>query len=52
MKMITLIGHTHRPLFESLSKIDDLRFKVESRLRLYESADNREKRAIENQVGD
>jgi predicted phosphodiesterase len=28
-RLLTLIGHTHRPLFESLSKLDALRFRVE-----------------------
>ena len=28
-KVVSIIGHTHRPLFESLSKIDTLRFRIE-----------------------
>lgn len=27
--LLTIIGHTHRPLFESLSKVDVLRFEIE-----------------------
>lgn len=27
--IVSLIGHTHRPLFESLSKVDSLRFRLE-----------------------
>jgi predicted phosphodiesterase len=29
MQIVSLIGHTHRPLFESLSKVDCLKFKIE-----------------------
>lgn len=34
-KIISIIGHTHRPLFESISKIDDLRFRIEQLCRSY-----------------
>ena len=34
-KIISIIGHTHRPLFESLSEIDFLRYKIENLLRSY-----------------
>jgi UDP-2,3-diacylglucosamine pyrophosphatase LpxH len=34
-KVISCIGHTHRPLFESLSKEDSLRFELERRLRKF-----------------
>lgn len=34
-KIISLIGHTHRPLFESLSKMDTLKFKIEQLVRSY-----------------
>ena len=29
-RQVVLIGHTHRPLFESLSKLDALRFRIEN----------------------
>jgi len=29
-KLISLMGHTHRPLFESYSKFDSLKFEIES----------------------
>jgi UDP-2,3-diacylglucosamine pyrophosphatase LpxH len=38
-RIISIIGHTHRPLFESLSKIDTLKFKIEQLLREFTSAD-------------
>lgn len=28
-KVVSIIGHTHRPLFESLHKVDRLKFKIE-----------------------
>jgi UDP-2,3-diacylglucosamine pyrophosphatase LpxH len=41
-KVVSLIGHTHRPLFESLSKIEYLKFKIEQYCRNYSQADNDE----------
>jgi len=45
--IITIAGHTHRPLFESFSKYDTLRWNIESLLRRYasESPETREKTA-------
>lgn len=37
-KIVSLIGHTHRPLFESLSKVDFLKFKIEQLCREYSKA--------------
>jgi predicted phosphodiesterase len=36
--LISIIGHTHRPLFESLSKFDRLRFAIERLCREYPTA--------------
>jgi UDP-2,3-diacylglucosamine pyrophosphatase LpxH len=38
-KIVSLIGHTHRPLFESLSKIEYLKFKIEQYCRDYSQAE-------------
>jgi UDP-2,3-diacylglucosamine pyrophosphatase LpxH len=38
-KIVSLIGHTHRPLFESLAKIEYLKFKIEQYCRDYSLAD-------------
>jgi len=38
-KIISIIGHTHRPLFESLSRIDTLQMKIESLIRKYPRKD-------------
>jgi UDP-2,3-diacylglucosamine pyrophosphatase LpxH len=34
-RIVSVIGHTHRPLFESLSKIDTLKFRIERLCRDY-----------------
>ncbi len=43
-KIVSIIGHTHRPLFESLSKADFLNYRIEELCRVYSTADV-EKRA-------
>lgn len=43
LRIVSLTGHTHRPLFESLSKYDTLRFKVEGLLRRYVGVTEEEK---------
>ena len=49
-KIVSVIGHTHRPLFESLSKIDTLRFRIEQMCRDYPSVSPRARRTIEKVV--
>jgi hypothetical protein len=34
-KIVSIIGHIHRPLFESLSKIDTLKYRIEQLCRHY-----------------
>ena len=54
-KIISIIGHTHRPLFESLSEIDFLRYKIENLLRGYpekNSADPKTLREAEAGIED
>ena len=46
-KIISIIGHTHRPLFESFSKIDSLRFQIEQLCRKYLNANKKNKKNIE-----
>jgi UDP-2,3-diacylglucosamine pyrophosphatase LpxH len=38
LRLVSVCGHTHRPLFESLSKYDSLRWSIEELLREYPSA--------------
>jgi predicted phosphodiesterase len=49
-KSLCIIGHTHRPLFESLSKIDSLRFRIEGLCRNYPMASDDERRHIESSL--
>jgi UDP-2,3-diacylglucosamine pyrophosphatase LpxH len=49
-KIVSIIGHTHRPLFESLSKIDTLRFRIEQLCRDYPTVPLRGRAAIEAKV--
>ncbi|MFQ3620764.1 MAG: metallophosphoesterase [Spirochaetales bacterium] len=49
-KILSIIGHTHRPLFESLSKMDVLKFRIESLCRRYPEAGPSEKELIAEEV--
>jgi predicted phosphodiesterase len=46
--LLSITGHTHRPLFESLSKHDSLRFEIEGLLREYPKA----KEARKSEIGE
>jgi UDP-2,3-diacylglucosamine pyrophosphatase LpxH len=50
MKIIAFIGHTHRPLFESLSKKENLRFKIERLCREYPGAEPTRKLVLEKDI--
>lgn len=41
-KCATVIGHTHRPLFESMHKVERIRFRIEQLCRQYASGDARD----------
>ncbi|MEJ5188252.1 MAG: serine/threonine protein phosphatase [Breznakiellaceae bacterium] len=45
-KVIAIIGHTHRPLFESLSKYDSLRWSIEELIREYALASGERREQI------
>lgn len=49
-KILSIIGHTHRPLFESMSKIDTLKFEIERLCRKYPSAGEGKKQRIEDRI--
>jgi predicted phosphodiesterase len=49
-KIVSIIGHTHRPLFESLSKIDTVRFRIEQLCRDYPTVSRRSRAAIETAI--
>ena len=48
--LISIIGHTHRPLFESLSKTDSLRYRLDFLIRSYRMADSYSRKAIEREI--
>lgn len=48
--VIALAGHTHRPLFESMSKYDSLRFAIESLLRRYAEERGKERNALRERI--
>ena len=50
-KIIFIAGHTHRPMFESLTKIDRLRMEIENKVREYiAEKDPEKKRKLENEI--
>ena len=49
-KIVSIIGHTHRPLFESLSKVDYLNYRIEELCRAYSSADEETCKGIEAKI--
>lgn len=51
MKVASIIGHTHRPLFESLSKLDAIKFEIEHLCRIYPEEDARVQGEITERIG-
>ncbi|WP_455381606.1 metallophosphoesterase [Salinispira pacifica] len=49
-RVMSIIGHTHRPLFESMSKVDSIKFRVEQLCRAYPEADAETRSQIESIV--
>jgi hypothetical protein len=49
-RLVSIVGHTHRPLFESLSKYDRLRFEIERLCAEYAPADESLRREIAGRV--
>ena len=49
-RIASVIGHTHRPLFESLSKVDSLRFRIEQLCRQYTKARSRDRRRLSEDI--
>jgi len=49
-KIVSIIGHTHRPLFESLSKVDFLNYRIEELCRAYPSADSDKRTVIKQKI--
>lgn len=49
-KLLSIIGHTHRPLFESMSKVDSIKFEIENLCRAYTTADVEGKAKIKKKI--
>ena len=47
---ISIIGHTHRPLFESLGRFDYIKFEIERLCRYYPASGEGERERIESEV--
>ena len=50
--IVSIIGHTHRPLFESMSKVDTLNYQIETQLRKLQKAKKKVKPEIEQKIRD
>ena len=48
--IVSIIGHTHRPLFESMSKVDTLNYQIETQLRKLQKAKKKERPVIEQKI--
>jgi UDP-2,3-diacylglucosamine pyrophosphatase LpxH len=48
--IVSINGHTHRPLFESLSKLDSLNFNIEKLLRKYAKSGEDKQKSIEYRI--
>jgi len=49
-KILSIIGHTHRPLFESLSKVDSIKFRIEHLCRLFTDSEDGVREKIEQDI--
>lgn len=49
-KILAMIGHTHRPLFESLSRIDTLKYRIEKMCRKYPHSRFHEQQELEKKI--
>lgn len=49
-KVLSIIGHTHRPLFESMSKRDTLIYTIDTLVRKFPQADQKEQKELEKEI--
>ncbi|MEO9872553.1 metallophosphoesterase [Ekhidna sp.] len=49
-KVVSIIGHTHRPLFESLHKVDRLKYKIEQLCRDFSEAEKDDLSEIKQEI--
>lgn len=51
MKVASIIGHTHRPLFESLNKVERIKFKIEELCREYVKSKGKRSELLKESLG-
>jgi UDP-2,3-diacylglucosamine pyrophosphatase LpxH len=51
-QIVSIIGHTHRPMFESMSKSDYIRFEIERLCRKFPKTDEDRKEEIREKIKD
>lgn len=49
-KIVSIVAHTHRPLFESMNKSDEIKFEIESLCRDYSTAEDSRSTEIKNRI--
>jgi UDP-2,3-diacylglucosamine pyrophosphatase LpxH len=49
-KILSLVGHTHRALFEGLSEADYLKYNIEQRIRKYLDSDKNDRKKLESSI--
>jgi len=49
-KILSLVGHTHRALFEGLSEADYLKFNIEQRIRKYLDSNESDRKKLESSI--
>ncbi|UZR99369.1 hypothetical protein [Chondrinema litorale] len=49
-KVMSVIGHTHRPLFESLPKIQRLKYRIEGLCRKYANLDKKDRKPVKKLI--
>jgi UDP-2,3-diacylglucosamine pyrophosphatase LpxH len=51
MKVASIIGHTHRPLFESLNKVERIKFKIEELCREFVKSKGKRSELLKESLG-
>lgn len=49
-QLLSVIGHTHRPLFESISRSDSIKHLIDRLLRAYHTAEDHDRILLERQI--
>ena len=49
-RLVAVMGHTHRPLFESMSKVDSLKFEIERLCRIYPDLAAGDRERVEHSI--